>query len=43
MFYTVHYNLKDEDSEIEEEEINAALKRVLNLLDQVNDLSKSAK
>jgi hypothetical protein len=35
--------LKDEDNEIEEEEINAALKRVLILLDQVNDLSKSAK
>jgi hypothetical protein len=33
----------DEDNEIEEEEINAALKRVLILLDQVNDLSKSAK
>jgi Ca2+/H+ antiporter len=32
-----------EDSEIEEEEINAALKRVLILLDQVNDLSISAK
>jgi hypothetical protein len=29
--------------EIEEEEINAAFKRVLILLDQVNDLSKSAK
>jgi hypothetical protein len=29
--------------DIEEEEINAALKRVLILLDQVNDLSKSAK
>jgi hypothetical protein len=29
--------------EIEEEEINAALKRVLILLDQVNDLSKSTK
>jgi hypothetical protein len=28
---------------IEEEEINAAIKRVLILLDQVNDLSKSAK
>jgi hypothetical protein len=25
MFYTVHENLKDEDNEIEEEEINAAL------------------
>ena len=34
---------EDEDNEIEEEEINAALKRVLILLDQVNDLSKSAK
>jgi hypothetical protein len=33
MFYTEHYNLKDEDFEIEEEEINAALKRVLILLD----------
>jgi hypothetical protein len=33
---------EDEDNEIEEEEINAALKRVLILLDQVNDLSKSA-
>jgi hypothetical protein len=43
MFYTAHYNLKDEDNEIEEEEIDAALKRVLILLDQVNDLSKSAK
>jgi hypothetical protein len=42
MFYTAHYNLKDEDNEIEEEEINTAL-RVLILLDQVNDLSKSAK
>jgi hypothetical protein len=31
-----------EDNEIEEEEINAALKRVLILLNQVNDLSKSA-
>jgi hypothetical protein len=36
MFYTTHRNLKDEDNEIEEEEINAALKRVLILLDQVN-------
>jgi hypothetical protein len=35
--------LKDEDNKIEEEEINAALKRVLILLDQVNDLSKAAK
>ena len=43
MFYTAHYNLKDEDNEIEEEEIDAALKKVLILLDQVNDLSKSAK
>ena len=43
MFYTAHYNLKDEDNEIEEEEIDAALNRVLILLDQVNDLSKSAK
>ena len=34
---------EDEDNKIEEEEINAALKRVLILLDQVNDLSKSAK
>jgi hypothetical protein len=42
-FYTAHSNLKDEDNEIEEEEIDAALKRVLVLLDQVNDLSKSAK
>jgi hypothetical protein len=34
MFYTEHYNLKDEDNEIiEEEEIIAALKRVLILLD----------
>ena len=31
------------DIEIEEEEINAALKRVLILLEEVNDLSKSAK
>jgi hypothetical protein len=29
--------------EIEEEEINAALKRMLILLDQLNDLSKSVK
>jgi hypothetical protein len=43
MFYTAHQNLKDEDIEIEEEEINAALKRVLILLEEVNDLSKSAK
>jgi hypothetical protein len=43
MFYTTHSNLKDEDNEIEEEEINAALKKVLILLDQVNDLSKSSK
>jgi hypothetical protein len=43
MFYTTHQNLKDKDNEIEEEEINAALKRVLILLDQVNDLSKSSK
>ena len=43
MFYTTHENIKDKDNEIEEEEINAALKRVLILLDQVNDLSKSAK
>jgi hypothetical protein len=43
MFYTAHYNLKDEDNEIEEEEIDAALNKVLILLDQVNDLSKSAK
>jgi hypothetical protein len=35
--------LKRRSNEIEEEEINAALKRVLILLDQVNDLSKSAK
>jgi hypothetical protein len=35
--------LKDEGNKIEEEEINTALKRVLILLDQVNDLSKSAK
>jgi hypothetical protein len=35
--------LKDEDIEIEKEEINAALKRVLILLEEVNDLSKSAK
>ena len=34
---------EDEDNEIEEEEINAAVKRVFILLDQVNDLSKSAK
>ena len=34
---------EDEDNEIEEEEINTALKKVLILLDQVNDLSKSAK
>jgi hypothetical protein len=34
---------EDEDNTIEEEEINAALKRVLILLDQVSDLSKSAK
>jgi hypothetical protein len=32
MFYTAHYNLKDEDNEIEEEEIDAALKKVLILL-----------
>jgi hypothetical protein len=43
MFYTAHYNLKDEDNEIEEEEIDAALNKVLIFLDQVNDLSKSAK
>ena len=43
MFYTAHYNLKEENNEIEEEEIDAALKKVLILLDQVNDLSKSAK
>ena len=42
-FYTAHYNLKDEDNEIAEEEIDAALNKVLILLDQVNDLSKSAK
>ena len=40
---TYMFYLKDEDNEIEEEEINAALKRVLILLDEVNDLSKSAK
>ena len=34
---------ENEDNEIEEEELNAALKRVLILLVQVNDLSKSAK
>ena len=34
---------EDEDNKIEEEEINAALKRVLILPDQVSDLSKSAK
>jgi hypothetical protein len=39
----VKSTLADEDIEIEEEEINAALKRVLILLDQVNDLSKSTK
>ena len=43
MFNTTHKNLKDEDNVIEKEEINAALKKVLILLDQVNDLSKSAK
>jgi hypothetical protein len=31
------------ENEMDEEEINAALKRVLILLDQVNDMSKSAK
>ena len=36
-------DLKDEGNKIEEEEINTALKRVLILLDQINDLSKSAK
>jgi hypothetical protein len=39
--FLIEYN--DEDNEIEEEEINAALKTLLILLDQVNDLSKSAK
>jgi hypothetical protein len=39
----VHWNLKDEGIEIEEEEINTDLKRVLILLEEVNDLSKSAK
>jgi hypothetical protein len=34
---------EDEDNQIEEEEINAALKSVLILLDQVNDMLKSAK
>jgi hypothetical protein len=34
---------ENEDNEIEEEELNVALKRVLILLVQVNDLSKSAK
>ena len=34
---------EDEDNKIEEEEINVVFKRVLILLDQVNDLSKSAK
>jgi hypothetical protein len=43
MFYTAHWNLKNEDIEIEEEEINAALKRVLILVEEVDDLSKSAK
>ena len=28
MFYTAHYNLKDEDNEIEEEEINTLLESV---------------
>jgi hypothetical protein len=35
--------VENEDNEIEEEELNTALKRVLIILDQVNDLSKSAK
>jgi hypothetical protein len=48
MFYTAHYKSvepddENEDNEIEEEELNTALKRVLIILDQVNDLSKSAK
>jgi hypothetical protein len=34
---------EDEDNKIEEEEINVVFKRALILLDQVNDLSKSAK
>ena len=34
---------EDEDNQIEEEEINAAHKSVLILLDQVNDMLKSAK
>jgi hypothetical protein len=35
--------VENEDNEIEEEELNTALKRVLIILDQVNDLSKSSK
>jgi len=35
--------MKTKTTKYEEEDINAALKRVLILLDQVNDLSKSAK
>jgi hypothetical protein len=40
---TIFHLIVKSDNEIEEEEIDAALKRVLILLDQVNDLSKSAK
>jgi hypothetical protein len=35
--------MKTKTTKLREEEINAALKRVLILLDQVNELSKSAK
>ena len=46
--YTAHLKSvepvdENKDNEIEEEELNAALERVLILLDQVNDLSKSAR
>ena len=32
MFYTAHYHLKDEDNEIEEEEINTALRECWSFL-----------
>jgi hypothetical protein len=40
---TIFFKHSPKWHEIEEEEIVAALKKVLILLDQVNDLSKSAK
>ena len=44
LYYIDHEPVdEDDDNQIEEEENNADLKSELNLLDQVNDMLKSAK